>query len=60
MEAAVISTGGTWERFLIVSKSGSDHLYWNGANWVPRQRNALLYADRAMAEKDLERLKATR
>ena len=60
MNAAVISTGGNWERFLIVSKSGSDRLYWDGGKWVPGQRSALLYADRAVAEKDLERLQAAK
>jgi hypothetical protein len=60
VQATVISSGGAWERFLILGKSGFNRLYWNGTNWVPGQRNALLYANRAIAEKDLERLKATR
>jgi hypothetical protein len=60
MEPAVISTGGNWERFLIVSKSGSGPLYWDGTNWLPKQRNGLLYADRASAEEDLRKLKATK
>jgi hypothetical protein len=60
MEAAVISTGGTWERFLIVSKSGSDRLYWDGTKWVPKQRNAVLYVHRVTAEKDLKSLKTAR
>jgi hypothetical protein len=58
MEPRIISTGGTWERFMIVSKSGSDALYWDGTKWMPKQRNALLYADRAAAKQDLEKLKA--
>jgi hypothetical protein len=60
MKARVIGTGGTWERFLIVSNSDSGLLYWDGGKWMPQQRNALLYADRESAEQDLEKLKATK
>jgi hypothetical protein len=60
MKAKIIGTGGAWERFFIVSKSGSGLLYWDGGKWMPQQRNARLYADRESAEQDMEKLKATK
>ncbi len=61
LQLAVVSTGGKWARFVIVTENkrpSSRPLYWDGTNWVMERRRAILYADPGLAERDLRKLKA--
>lgn len=60
VQLAVVRTGGTWARFVIATEPrglSSSPSYWNGMNWVPERRKALLYADPELAERDLVKLR---
>jgi hypothetical protein len=60
VQLAVVRTGGERVRFVIAAEPARSPspLYWNGTNWVPERRRALLYADPELAERDLVRLMA--
>ena len=61
VQLAVVRVGGEWARFVIAAEPGrssSSPQYWDGTNWVPERRKALLYADPELAERDLVRLRA--
>jgi hypothetical protein len=48
-------------RFVIAAEPGrssSSLRYWDGTNWRPDRRKALLYADPELAERDPLRLRA--
>ena len=60
VQLAVVRTGATWARFVIAAEPGrssSSPRYWDGTNWVPERRRALLYADFELAERDLVTLR---
>ena len=61
VQLAVVRTGKEWLRFVIAAeprKLSFKLVYWDGTKWVPERRRALLYADPALAESDLDKLQA--
>jgi hypothetical protein len=61
VQLAVVGTGGKWARFVIVTerkRHSPSPSYWDGRKWVPDRRRALLYANPALAERDMEKLRA--
>jgi hypothetical protein len=61
VQLAVVRTAGKWARFVIVNErkqSSSGPLYWDGTNWVPDIRRALLYADPRLAQRHMDKLRA--
>ena len=60
VQLAVVRTGVTWARFVIATEPRGfsfSPAYWNGIDWVPEIRRALLYADPELAERDLVKLR---